>query len=1295
MRNRLSSLVQCTAAVAALGTFAFGCAGDVGTVDRVQPGYVVKEDLLGKSWYYRRTVVDSSENTSFVTVGTGDWRIMERIRWQVQEDFLFAYRDYPYIKGTEAEGYEGSEGFMGEPIAAFPIESHFDIQYEYNPQTGEPTNVRSENTQDRPWHEREYMRVDWSTNHATPQLDYLLPVDYYEADGGVSGGSFYVYEDEAANPNRARIEPENGYMDFVVNHFLVPDQYFCAVDLGMRFPNCGPSEVLVRHAFLKVDEDQQQAYRTLSYPDTVPVKDADGNEIRDPATNEVLREPIFERFGYYRVERPEYDRQRGLTESGVDRRIIRFHIWERSVDENGEVIPYAERTPKPIVYHLNWDFPDDLKEAATEVAAEWNEVFRTVVAERQNRALEDVRDMFVLRENSCNMDNLNSYLDSHPDVDARVRDAVSGELSKANMDHWCAAAEYYSYGLEDRFSWQQVGDPRFNMMHYVTEISQAPWLGLGPMFGDPVTGENISATSFVLGWGVERQATRALEYIDFINGELTAEELMTGINRPYEQSLASYDSDARNRLLFGKNEYLEMTQKRPSDDFIESISERLDRFRGDAQAGPGGGPMVPLENADHFGDRMARVAGTAFEREWLLQPHDYVMASGGTWEPGMPVDQELQIRASMVNQHIFENARGKEVNRYFHERTLFPAAQLDSALVGLAEELKDLGKCPEEGEPGYDPNCVDKGPEERRQMRRQRLKEEVFKAVMLHEVGHNVGLRHNFEGTWDAVNFPDTFWELETTAGLSEEGKLEARQPEYKYSSIMDYHGRVNGDFHGLGKYDAAAIAFGYGQLVEIFADTSVQGGDALREFRFANDYRDLLTGDDPYFDSLEQLSSRDYVELDWTQPELSRDQLRAITESEVPYKFCSDEFVNMIPTCRSFDMGANPLEQMAAATARYKNYWVFDRFLRNRVVLDQNRALTPAQMAFDTASQIYKYWYLYNSQDPDFYETERGQEMISAFAQGFNLMTEVLAMPEPGEYVRCGQGESAVYYPSDITRQTSQTGQTTYRGLNGESCESQPSLMLPMGDAQPFFLGFTSDEIAWTFSYLGSYFDKDLALFFLTNPTATYFRVNDIEDLRTYSVSPYRIFDKEILDLMDNWVRYDRPDLGSFVDATELDSNGQPENGVSPRRLVDLNQSLDGDVINDDDGEQPNGTPVFPALSRYLQRRGTLLGQALLTSPLDSMLDFGRHARVALKGSNTDFDHSEQETNECTIPESGLTYVGFKVNGEESIGYKLIEDCKNAVDNLDDNRNRLSSLQQQLDYLRALHEVYQNGAEL
>src|SRR5690606_18801135 len=90
-----------------------------------------------------------------------------RIRWVIDEDFLYAYRDYELVADPEdpftARGDE-DEDFLGQPVAAFRIESHFDIQRTYNSVTGEQQNVIVEDTADRHWYERQFMRVDWSSN---------------------------------------------------------------------------------------------------------------------------------------------------------------------------------------------------------------------------------------------------------------------------------------------------------------------------------------------------------------------------------------------------------------------------------------------------------------------------------------------------------------------------------------------------------------------------------------------------------------------------------------------------------------------------------------------------------------------------------------------------------------------------------------------------------------------------------------------------------------------------------------------------------------------------------------------------------------------------------------------------------------------------------------------------------------------------------------------------------------------------------------------------------------------------
>ena len=62
---------------------------------------------------------------------------------------------------------------------------------------------------------------------------------------------------------------------------------------------------------------------------------------------------------------------------------------------------------------------------------------------------------------------------------------------------------------------------------------------------------------------------------------------------------------------------------------------------------------------------------------------------------------------------------------------------------------------------------------------------------------------------------------------------------EYQYASVMDYGARFNSDVHGLGKYDTAAIRFGYGQLIDL-----MPAGALSYDTRLANDV--FLYGDMP-----------------------------------------------------------------------------------------------------------------------------------------------------------------------------------------------------------------------------------------------------------------------------------------------------------------------------------------------------------------------------------------------------------------------------------------------------------------
>lgn len=1302
MRKAGISAARAAGLVLALGALAAGCAGDMGDVNYVQPGYVKKADLLQGSWYYRRTVVDAPEGfAEYATIGTGDLFTMERIRFEIEERYLIGYRAYEHVPGSE-EGEQQGDEYRGHPVVMFPIAYHFDIARAYNTATGEESNVIMENTVDREWFDREFMRVGWNNTGLSRDDYFILPVDYLDQDG-VEGGQFYMHENDVTSPWRARIQPEKGYLDFVSNHFAFPDIETCYYTYDIF--NCGSGEIKVRHAFMRRNEEAARDFETLYYPDSVPVLDAQGKEIADPVTGEVKREPIFSRFGYYRLEKLTYDDLRGLTESGRLYRMLRFNIWEKSHDAAGQPLPHAQRAVKPIVYYLNWDFPADLVPAAIEVANEWNATFREMVASAQNKPIDQVPDVFILKTNSCNKDTLEQYLAAH----SKVRDQAAAAVQNApidndTLDNWCAATEFASGG---EFVWQQIGDPRFNMMYWIPNVVPTSFSGYGPMLADPETGEIVAATAYIMGWTIESAATRALQYIDFMNGALPLEDLIAGNDVPAWVTEGDYDP---RRHTFSMDEAQARARHEASAEHLRSLENRFQALGGTKER-----LLTRIDNGRHFDERLARIKGTSIEAEYLTRPEDLMLASRGAWHPGMPVTDELLEEASLVTRMRDGRLRRERTERFMQEHTFCNfAAELDNGLVGLAKELKDLP----------------------RDVRRTTLRERIFKAVMLHEVGHNVGLRHNFEASYDALNYNRTFWELETTHGSNETAKLDAKQPEYKYSSIMDYHGKVNADFQGLGLYDKAAIKFGYGQLLEKFDSNAGNAGKALRDWRFSNDYRKLPQ----HIGSVQAMYDRSDVRWDWMNEENRKEStLTTLLADEVPYLFCSDEYAGLTPTCKRFDFGANQREQMASNYIRYKNYFLFTNYLRNRLLLDFGSIVYRGYSIFRDVLMTYQYMYLYRAQDDNFLNTDLGKDMATAVADGFNLLSEVLAMPTPGTYYKCdeGGGGDQVYYPGGYIYFSPLVDPNVGTAIEGETCDMNATMKLQLGESEPLFLGFSEDFVEWTFTYLGTYWDKQSAIEVLTDPRAQFFRVNQVEDFRLYSVSPYRVYDREILNLMNGLIRYDRKALASRVDDSTPNS---PR--VVPRALVDSSQPL-VDFENPPPPQSSTLPVVIPALARNLQRTALLYGTAFLTSPLDDTLDFAKHTRVWVKGAFDDvaaFDAVNPASRaECTMPDVGVTYRAIKVadaSNISNIGFDMVNECAAfrtsydtalgdlqtaqaalaaaisndpndpAIPDLqDDVRSAqvdvenaefdLGVVQQMLQYTRIVHALYEHGIEL
>lgn len=316
-----------------LGTM--GCAEEREPINRVQANALDKsffvaglaDDTDNPQFYWRNFVVDGSEAQELV--GIGSWSGVDRIKWEITEDRLIARKAYQPGQGDN-KGATHTDGLI---VAAFAIEKHFDIVREYNPSTGEQLNVVGENTTDRPWFERKYMRVDWSVN----EVDSPLWTDMFQGKvfGDIKVTPVAYYQSDANHPDAPHFDVEDGYFDITSKFFLEPssmDSPF--VDLsgdvpacivmgiytGSAIETCDPQEAVIRSSFWRVDKsDPDQDYEP--FENTTAELDIIGNPggQGDAFSVGIVTAPV-----------QEWDPQYGYTDEGMRKYMHRHNMWEQN-----------------------------------------------------------------------------------------------------------------------------------------------------------------------------------------------------------------------------------------------------------------------------------------------------------------------------------------------------------------------------------------------------------------------------------------------------------------------------------------------------------------------------------------------------------------------------------------------------------------------------------------------------------------------------------------------------------------------------------------------------------------------------------------------------------------------------------------------------------------------------------------------------------------------------------------------------------------------------------------------------
>ncbi|HEY1957620.1 MAG TPA: hypothetical protein VGH28_18500, partial [Polyangiaceae bacterium] len=275
--------------VGAIAWTSVGCAQERPANNQVQPNALSKHFFVGADlsdpgddpqFYMRNTVIDVPYGADQEGLFTASYaQPLSRIRWEIDENVLIARLTYDRIQNTGPEstaamtngqfppdGTGATATTQGQVVAMFNIQSHFDIRRSYNPQTGEEYNVIVENSTDRPWYQREYMRVDWSKNLVTDGYDFdsLSQIGIF---GGVKFDPESYEVTDPNDPNAPAFDMDTGYFDITTKAFATPSTVdtpfgsfpacFLPGDWGGNYPvsNCSPTEVTLRLSFKRVTDN--------------------------------------------------------------------------------------------------------------------------------------------------------------------------------------------------------------------------------------------------------------------------------------------------------------------------------------------------------------------------------------------------------------------------------------------------------------------------------------------------------------------------------------------------------------------------------------------------------------------------------------------------------------------------------------------------------------------------------------------------------------------------------------------------------------------------------------------------------------------------------------------------------------------------------------------------------------------------------------------------------------------------------------------------------------------------------
>ncbi len=879
-----------------------GCASERAPINRVQPDALQKSFFVGANlsdpsddpeFYYRATIVDVDYGDPRGGLFTAGSENIARIKFEITEDLLVARLTYERVVGTTGDGTPvGPDQNSGQIVAAFKIESQFDIKRDYNPTTGEELNIIDENTTDSPWYARQYMRVDWSQNMIS---------DAYELDTLAALSAFdnaFTYEPVAysvtdpTDPDAPAFDATEGqhYFDITNKVFVTPQLldtpfgtipacYLSPDFLGGSGPtgNCNPTQLKLRLSFRQVVSDD---YEPVNW---------DGN-----------RESMFGVFtaGQLNPNRLGYDRNYGVVDDQWYRFAARHNIWQESHfhDAKGNVmpcftaattpvgelpsrdeiaadgtdtpdgtddecenagagsrcdqfshactLPYAQRQTKTTPFYYGPTSDPTLWDASSQALAQWDQALRHAV--QTARYTECIRvsggvTTDVIAGCKAKFDpSETAALAAVPNVFVFCHNpVVQGD------DPACGAP-----GLLAR-----IGDLRYHMIDIIQDPQNAsPW-GVMADAVDPITGETVAASVNLWNAVTDIGTQNAIDTMRWYLGELSNADIA---NANYEQtaSIASQrspqsasesppvlDSDAIAARLGAIDSRLNDGTKLVAPSLSAGFPAIEDW--AESQVRQKYGNTVLGTGNTGIDSRMTSSLNSAVESQLMTQSYLHLAGLDPSMQPNDVGTNLASPLRGNYPQFLVDFERARQ-SRLAALGTCMEDAPEPSSVVDWAVIMNQKFPLADD-----DPNTpgVQAAPaaiDARNALWRDYIRKRITFGVLEHELGHSMGLQHNFTSSFDAMNFRPQYWQLRTQDGsitqacppnttdgtncVGPRWQDPVTQNErsgliwrWQQTTVMDYAGDLTQDTLDIGAYDKAAMRMLYADVADVWDDPSIR----------------------------------------------------------------------------------------------------------------------------------------------------------------------------------------------------------------------------------------------------------------------------------------------------------------------------------------------------------------------------------------------------------------------------------------------------------------------------------------